>query len=364
MAYPKYDLNKYIKSGLARANYIQALYDFVSPELKTSAQLEQRALVDRIRGTLKQEGIECDFNSITKVLNKKSDDKVLTGYVNSYLKASKYIEQRLDEFSLAHLKKAHNIFLRTSENEKFGGIIRSAVEQENINNYELPGRQELVDLITLLLARIRPNTFNNHPLIKAITLYLLFDIIQPFIVFNQGFSLLFFNESLKSYGFGFGNLFTFEKYALQDWDTHKSLKLNSLFPVSAKERLNADITAFIENCISIAIESFTEIEENLINALKESINYSALKPKQKNSFNYLFQMGFPKYFEAIAVLNDRQKAILRDVAFSRDVTTKTMVMKYRCDRKTIQRDFAYLIEAGIVKQEGKTKTIIYHLSFS
>lgn len=363
MTYPKYDLNKYLKSGLAKADYIKALYSFVEPELKNKKELEKTALTDRIRGTLKQEGIECDFNSISRVLeNNKADDK-LAKHVNAFLKTQKYIGERLNEFNLSHLRKGHEILLRGSANEKFGGILRSAVEQEGESNYELPGQDQLVDLTTLLLTRLKPNEYDNHPFIKAFTLYLLFDIIQPFIVFNQGYSLLFFNELLNKYGYGMGGLLTFEKYVLLDWNTHKSIKLNSLFPVSAKERLDADLTAFLENCTTILLESFIEIEENLITSLKDSINYKALKPIQKNSFNYLIKMGFPKYYDAIGQLNERQQAILRDVAFSREVTTKTMVMKYRCDRKTIQRDFADMMDIGIMSQEGKTKTIIYHLSF-
>ena len=165
-------------------------------------------------------------------------------------------------------------------------------------------------------------------------------------------------------GFDLGGLLGFEKHMLRDWNTHKSIKLNSLFPINAKERMQADLTAFFENCYTIINESYAEVEDDLIDSLKKSIHYENMKPIQRNSFNYFFEMGFKKHYKGIVELNERQQAILRDVVFQRTVTTKQMVMKYRCDRKTIQRDFADLIEVGIVNFEGKTKTVNYHLSFA
>lgn len=363
MPYPKYDFNKFLKSGAERAQYLKALFDFIKPEIKNHKELENRAQVDRIRASLVQEKFECDYNEVFRAVNsKKADDSELHNRVNAYIKTFKYIDQRFQELTITHLKKGHEILLRKTGDQKFGGIFRN-ISGGGDTGYELPKEQQFEDLIKVLIAHSTQENL-ERPVIHALSIYLLFDIIQPFLVQNQTYSLIFFNVALKHSGFDLGGLMGFEKHMLRDWNTHKSIKLNSLFPVSAAERMQADLTAFFENCYTIINESYAEVEEDLIDALKQSVSYQKLKPIQRNSFNYFFEMGFKKHYQGIVKLNERQQAILRDVVFNRNVTTKQMVMKYRCDRKTIQRDFADLMEVGIVAFEGKTKTVNYHLSFA
>ncbi|MBI1183517.1 hypothetical protein GC194_04565 [bacterium] len=365
MAYPKYEQTRFLRSALARANYLNSLVNFVWPSLKNEKQLTDAAATDRIRACLTQQQIECDFNQVRKTLeNKEIVDQNLKSHIVGFAKCNKYLEQRMETLQVGNLKKAHEILLRNTSLEKYGGILRNVAQTQNQLNYELPEEEQLSDLTSLLIEDINlDKDTENHPIIKALSLYLLFDIVQPFIVFNHSLSLIVFNQALRRYNCHFMDLLSFEKHLLNDWNTHQSIKLNSLFPVSAKERLEMDLTAFFENCMQVMQESFDEIEDNLMAALKESVSYPKLKPIQKNSFNYLFQVGFNKHHEKIDLLNNRQKSILCDVACKRSVTTKEMVMKYRCDRKTIQRDFADLIDIGIVEQEGITKTINYHLSF-
>ena len=83
MTYTKYDLNKYLKSGLAKADYIKALYNFVEPELRNKNELTKTALIDRIRATLKHEGIECDFNTVSRALESNSEERDLKKKVNA-----------------------------------------------------------------------------------------------------------------------------------------------------------------------------------------------------------------------------------------------------------------------------------------
>ncbi|MGB0428873.1 MAG: hypothetical protein ACPGLV_00260 [Bacteroidia bacterium] len=365
MPYPKYDFNKYLRSGVDKAHYLKALYAFIKPELKILDQLSKASAIDRIRATLVQEKYECDYNDVSKALaNNTEADQELKHKVSAYNKCQKYISQRIETINLNQLKKGHEILLRGTNKEKYGGILRNLDQKQNIAaNYEPPKNDQLNDLIGFLLEHIKKAS-PNYPFIHALSVYLLFDIVQPFIVFNQAYSLIFFNAILKNLDADFNGLISFEKYMLNDWNTHNSIKLNSLFPINAKERIGEDLTAFFENCFTILGESLADVEDNLITSLKESVNYKKMRPIARNSFNYFFEMGFKKFHKKITALNERQQAILRDVIFNRNVTTKQMVMKYRCDRKTIQRDFADLMELGIVAFEGKTKTVNYHLSFA
>lgn len=362
--FPKFEMTKYIKSAILKAEYVQALVSFTEPKIPDLAALKRNATVSRTKAILMQEGISCDYNAVRKVLEGADDmEKALKPWVLSMQKANTYLEKRLDGFEMMHLKKCHEILLRETRNQKYGGILRNTAEVHGAENYELPENEQLSDL-TLFLFQHMKSKKAMHPLVKSWALYLLFDIVQPFMSFNQALSLSVSNQFLAHDGFHFNGLYVWEKQMLQDWNTHKSLRFNSLFPVSSVERLEADATAFFENCASLCLEALAEVEDTLISEVKVSVGYDKMSPHQKNSFNYLFEHGFKQYYNAIDSLNERQQAILRDVTLKRSVTTKQMVMEYRCDRKTIQRDFTDLMDMGIIAQEGKTKTITYHLSFN
>ena len=362
--FPKFEQTKYIKSAIQKAEYLKALVSFVEPILPNLPELRQAALISRTKATLKQEGINCDYNAIKKVIEGADEyDKALAPWVTSLQKANNYIEKRLDGVEIMHLKKCHEILLRDTLNEKYGGILRSTADTNASGNYELPENEQLNDLTVFLLKYLNSKRA-IHPLLKSWSIYLLFDIVQPFMSFNQSLSLLVSNKLIGAEGFDFKGLYVWEKQMLHDWNTHQSIKLNSLFPVNSKERLEADVTAFFENCAGLCIDTLTDLEDLLLDELKLAVGYGDMNPHKKNSFNYLFNHGFKLHYGAIDTLNDRQRSILRDVTLNRDVTTKKMVMEYRCDRKTIQRDFADMMDMGIIAQEGKTKTIIYHLSFN
>lgn len=362
--FPKFEMTKYIKSAILKAEYVKALVAFAEPKIPDLASLQRNATISRTKAMLMQEGISCDYNAVKKVLEGAPDlERALAPWVLSLQKANTYAEKRLDSFELMHLKKCHEILLRDTRNEKYGGILRNVSDNKSSGNYELPENEQLSDLTLFILKQMKSKKA-MHPLIKSWTMYLLFDIVQPFMSFNQALSLTISNQLLSQEGFHFNGLYVWEKQMMHDWNTHQSIKLNSLFPVNSKERLESDATAFFENCAGLCLESLAEVEDTVIDEVKASVGYAKMSPHQKNSFNYLFDYGFKQYYNAIDSLNERQQSILRDVTLNRNVTTKQMVMEYRCDRKTIQRDFADLMDMGIIAQEGKTKTIIYHLSFN
>lgn len=362
--FPKFEMTKYIKSAILKAEYVKALVAFTEPKVPDLKGLQRNAAISRTKATLMQEGISCDYNAVKKVLEGATDmEKALSPWVMSLQKANTYAQKRLDNFEIMHLKKCHEILLRDTRNQKYGGILRNTAETSTSENYELPENEQLSDLTLFLFQHMRAKKA-MHPLLKSWALYLLFDIVQPFMSFNQSLSLTVSNQFLAHDGFHFNGLYVWEKQMLHDWDTHKSLRYKSLFPANSMERLDTDATAFFENCASLCLEALADVEDTIISEVKTSVGYETMNPHQKNSFNYLFDHGFKQYYNAIDSLNERQQSILRDVTLNRNVTTKQMVMQYRCDRKTIQRDFADLMDMGIVSQEGKTKTIIYHLSFN
>lgn len=336
----------------------------VNDDIKDWSPLQKDAQTDRIRSYFLHDKVECDFNMVRRALDGEPEEnqEVLVRTL-AMQKADAYLEKRVKSIDMAHLKKCHEIFLRGSKDEKFGGILRYAQGKGYHENYLPPQNEELEGLLNNLITFINDRESKQHPMVRGWAVYLLFDIVQPFVGYNQTLSLLVRNQLMNHWDYGFNSIAVFEKYLFKDWSTHQSVKFNSLFPLNYSDRMDTDVTAFFENCAGLSAESMTQVEEAILKQLKIDVGYNKLSPIKKNSFNYFFELGLPKHYKEIGGLHDRQKSILKDVIFNRSVTTKQMVMKYRCDRKTIQRDFSDLMEVGIVIQEGKTKTINYHPSF-
>lgn len=96
---------------------------------------------------------------------------------------------------------------------------------------------------------------------------------------------------------------------------------------------------------------------------RTDIGYKKLSPWQRNLSNYLFSKGFDmKLAGNNAELNTRQTEILQIILKDGFVSTKDMVEKFECNRKTIQRDFAELLEANLVRAIGKGSALRYGLS--
>ncbi|MBI3143188.1 MAG: hypothetical protein HYZ16_10205 [Bacteroidetes bacterium] len=346
-----------MRTALQKAEYLKSLIDFVAPVSQGLQPMSARAQADRYHAVLQQEGQQIDTSSI--YLRPSSKTEVGTDaerLVHNLQKCEKYVLQRLGQIELDRLIKSHEILLRGTTYEKYAGVLQES---------RLPQSQpSIIDPVHFLLERLNRPESADHPIFTSLSLFYLFDVIQPFVRFNQLLASVYFNQIMHRLGYGYNGLLVFEKHVFGSNKSYQSLQLSSLFPLSLEERLQADLTVFFEKTLRMLLEGFSEIEIQVIEAVKEAIGYKQLLSKQKNSFNYMFEMGFGKFFKNIGKLNDRQRSILFQLALDQGITTKEMVMKHRCDRKTIQRDFADLMDIGIVSFEGKTKTTVYHLSYN
>lgn len=92
---------------------------------------------------------------------------------------------------------------------------------------------------------------------------------------------------------------------------------------------------------------------------RQQVEFDKLNPRQKNIMNYVFERGYRlKEFDD-SVLNQRQKLIMYIIQHKGFISTKELVTEFDCNRKTIQRDFATLLELNLVKVIGKGAGLRY-----
>lgn len=92
---------------------------------------------------------------------------------------------------------------------------------------------------------------------------------------------------------------------------------------------------------------------------RKQVEFDKLNPKQKNIMNYVFERGYRlKEFDD-SILNQRQKLIMYIIQHKGFISTKDLVSEFDCNRKTIQRDFATLLELNLVKVIGKGAGLRY-----
>lgn len=92
---------------------------------------------------------------------------------------------------------------------------------------------------------------------------------------------------------------------------------------------------------------------------RQQVEFEKLNARQKNIMNYVFERGYRlKEFDD-SVLNQRQKLIMYIIQHKGFISTKELVTEFDCNRKTIQRDFATLLELNLVKVIGKGAGLRY-----
>lgn len=92
---------------------------------------------------------------------------------------------------------------------------------------------------------------------------------------------------------------------------------------------------------------------------RQQVEFDKLNARQKNIMNYVFERGYRlKEFDD-KVLNQRQKLIMYIIQHKGFISTKELVNEFECNRKTIQRDFAVLLELNLVKVIGKGAGLRY-----
>lgn len=126
-----------------------------------------------------------------------------------------------------------------------------------------------------------------------------------------------------------------------------------------KDLLQSDLTNMVLLGLDIHIHALQASNLNLRELYQDQIDYEDLTPRQRNMVNFFFDEGQSLSRPETAHLNERQQKIIELIYENHFSSTKDLSLIFRCNRKTIQRDFTELLDMGLVRQMGNGAALRY-----
>ncbi len=128
---------------------------------------------------------------------------------------------------------------------------------------------------------------------------------------------------------------------------------------SATKLSSMDLTPLLAlgyDCMEAALQ---RVDNSLRNIYRSKIEYSKKDARIRNLLNFLYNQGI-SYLEPLkAELNERQLQIVKHLFAKRYLGTKELSLNFRCDRKTIQRDFTKLLSSEVARSTGNGSALKY-----
>lgn len=123
--------------------------------------------------------------------------------------------------------------------------------------------------------------------------------------------------------------------------------------------MRSDLTSLLNFGIEVHLEAIEKANEQVKEIYHEQIEFEDLPSRQRNMANYFFEEGFKQEKPEVRNLNERQQKIMEWIYKERCVSTKDLSLNFRCNRKTIQRDFAELMDMHLVRALGNGAALRY-----
>lgn len=130
----------------------------------------------------------------------------------------------------------------------------------------------------------------------------------------------------------------------------------------AIELVKSDMNDLIMLGLQIHQQALKEANKVLREIYHDHIEYEDMTPRQRNMVNFFFDEGYKLKKPNMAGLNERQQKIIELIFDNHFSSTKDLSLIFRCNRKTIQRDFNELLEMGLVRQMGNGAALRYTVS--
>ena len=201
-----------------------------------------------------------------------------------------------------------------------------------------------------------------HPLIRVWLLYYYIYTARFFNTHNEVLAIIFCYYFLQREGYGYRHLLKLEKYVLH---SKKFMAYSMMyFKNNSFDQGNTlDLSNFLSICLQGFDQNLNAINEKYLLSVKKQLEYSLLKPRQKNAVNYWLEKGFKLHQGMLSSLNPRQREILYQLYTQVELSTSSLAIQYNVDKKTIQDEIAVLLNCGIASLKGSGKEMRFTLNF-
>lgn len=126
-----------------------------------------------------------------------------------------------------------------------------------------------------------------------------------------------------------------------------------------QDLLKSDLSHLVNLGIDMHWAALKDANLNLREIYQDQIEYEDYTPRQRNMVNFFFDEGFRLDKPETKGLNERQQKIIDLIFENHFSSTKDLSLIFRCNRKTIQRDFNDLLDMGMVRQMGNGAALRY-----
>lgn len=143
---------------------------------------------------------------------------------------------------------------------------------------------------------------------------------------------------------------------------HKAIIDEQLEPyagLTAGALRSEDLTPLLSLGYDIMEESLLRVDDLLKQVYRQKVGYAKKEPRIRNLLNFLYSEGMEYLEPHMGEFNERQQQIIKYLFAKRYLGTKELTLDFRCDRKTIQRDFVKLLSSEVVKSTGNGSALKY-----
>ena len=330
MFYPEFTVTQKTLKNIGTVEYSRAIADNVKILPAWEKQLQKEALTSRIYSLLKIEGTGIDEQIIKASLEGFTDNKpqeVIN--FDAALKSVKEIGKKLEleEIDIKYINQTLTQRLMPKTKQ---GAYRTLKKTGKPDPGEILAKiVTLFDWLNSLDAR------ENHPLITASILSAEILRLEPFENFNNSTASLAFDLVLESYGYSLGGLIEIDSYFLSSRKEFEEA-------LTEIEKNNFDYTHWLEYVThGISVKTYNLVEK--IKLLEKDTKVAKATGRVK--------------------VTERQERIieyLQDYGLLQNKDFPTVFPDISED--TVLRDLKSLLDRGIIKKTGSTKSSRYELS--
>lgn len=202
------------------------------------------------------------------------------------------------------------------------------------------------------------NPINGDVFTQSIIIRLVIEVLQPFKSFPLSYPAHLqsvFLESKKKHLNGL--LYVNQESLLRKKETQELLQ--PFVGITVGQLKETDLSQLLQHGYDSIENSLHRTNELLRQLFRKKNKYAEKEPRMRNLQNFLFDSGIECLEPHIGEFNERQQQIIKYLFTKRYLGTKELTLDFRCDRKTIQRDFAKLLSTEVVRSIGNGSALKY-----